>query len=134
MPLQEFHPAFFSTELRSDVLVATVNECTLGEEDNIELFGRELNQMIEGFRNVRLVLDLKHVSLLTSSAIGKLIGLHRNLHRRQGRLVLCGLAPIIDDVLRTAKLIDYFHVADDVTAGVELLVPFQILPVGLKPR
>lgn len=94
---------------------------SLCEEDNIEQFGTELNQVVEVTGFNWLVLDMQKVSLITSSAVGKLIGLHRNLHRREGRLALCGINGVIRNVFQTAKLIDYFHVASTVDDAVQLL-------------
>lgn len=94
---------------------------SLCEEDNIEQFGTELNQVVEVTGCNWLVLDMQNVTLITSSAVGKLIGLHRNLHRREGRLGLCGIKGVIRNVFQTAKLIDYFHVAPTANDAVELL-------------
>lgn len=102
-------------------MIATVIHSSLGEEDNIEQFGVELNQMIQGHGSYWLVLDLHQVKMMTSSAVGKLIGLHRNLHRRDGRLALCGVTGMIRDVLQSAKLIDYFHVDATVDQAVNRL-------------
>jgi len=114
-----------------------VNRSTLSEEDNIEQFGVELNQVTKGYGSNFLVLDLSHVTLMTSSAIGKLIGLHRNLHRREGRLVLTGVTGMIHSVLATAKLIDYFHVSPSAESALELLKKDAALyesPTLCKPR
>jgi anti-sigma B factor antagonist len=121
MSLQEFKPDYFTVEDRGAIVIATVTLSTLCEEDNIDQFAVELNQIIEGFGSPWMVLDLHQVTLMTSSAVGKLIGLHRNLRRHDGRLALCCLNGIIRNVFQTAKLIDYFHVASTVDEAVELL-------------
>ena len=109
-------------EDRSSIVIATVTQSSLCEEDNIDQFGVELNQMIEGSGSHWVVIDLQKVTLITSSAVGKLIGLHRNLHRRDGRLALCGVVGMIRNVFQTAKLIDYFHVTSTADDAVELLM------------
>lgn len=121
MLLQEFKPAYFTIENRSPIVIATVTQARLCEEDNIEQFGAELNQLVDCTGSPWVVLDMQAVSLISSSAIGKLIGLHRNLHRRVGRLALCGVNGMINNILKAAKLIDYFHVAPDSDHAVELL-------------
>ena len=126
MSLQEFKPAYFTVEDRSSIVIATVTQPSLCEEDNIDQFGVELNQLIEGSGTHWLVLDLRLVTLITSSAVGKLIGLHRNLHRRDGRLALCGVVGMIRNVFQTAKLIDYFHVTSTIDDAVELLMKERI--------
>ena len=121
MASNDFTPAFFTVEDRGSVLIATVTESCLRDEDNIEQFGVELNQTIESYGVVWFVLDLRNVTLISSSAIGKLIGLHRGLHRRQGRLALCEIGATVHKVLQTAKLIDYFNVSLTVNDAVTSL-------------
>ncbi len=137
MALQEFKPAHFYLEFCDAIAVAKVTATRLCEEDNIEQFGVELNQTIESFGSFRLVLDLSPVTIITSSAIGKMIGLHRNLHRRDGMLVLCGVSPVVHNVLATAKLNDYFHITPTVDAAVEFIHSKDVAPESLtavKPR
>lgn len=122
MPLRDFKPALFTVEDRPPILIATVTRTSLSEEDNIEQFGFELNKTIESYDRKWLALDLGNVTLLTSSAMGKLIALHRHLHRSEGRLVLCRLSNNVDTVLKTAKLSDYFHIKTNVEDAVNLLL------------
>ncbi len=122
MSLQDFNPAYLTVEDRASIVIATVTQSSLCEEDNIEQFGVELNQAIERFGSNWLVLDLRYVTMMTSSAVGKLIGLHRHLHRREGKLSLCGVKGMIHSVLQRAKLIDYFHIESEVDEAADLLV------------
>lgn len=121
MSLQDFKPAYFSISEFSNVIVAKVTRPSLCEEDNIEQFGVELNMLVDQYGRNLLVLDLSHVTFMTSSAVGKLIALHRHLHRREGRLAICGMNEVILQVLETANLIDYFLVTTSVDAAVELV-------------
>jgi anti-sigma B factor antagonist len=119
MSLHDFSPVHFTIEERPPFVVAIMVRSSLSEEDNIEEFGAELNQLVDNYGCHWLVLDLGKVSLLTSSAVGKLIVLHRSLHRRNGRLIICGVNSVITDVFQTAKLIDYFHLTSTVDQAVE---------------
>ena len=137
MTIKEFKPAFFSIQDRDSIVVATVTETSLTEEDNIEQFGVELNQTIESYGTYWLALDLQHVKYMSSSAIGKLIGLHRNLHRHQGRLVISGVTGTIQNILQTAKLIDYFHIvpgSDDAVERLSRDATTQLPGPNAKPR
>jgi anti-sigma B factor antagonist len=93
----------------------------LCEEDNIEQFGVELNQLVDHYGCRWLAVDLHQVTLITSSAVGKLIGLHRNLHRREGQLALCGVTGLTLSVLQSSHLIDYFHVKSSVPDAIDHL-------------
>lgn len=137
MALQEFKPTQLILEFCDDIAIAKVVPTRLCEEDNIEQFGVELNQTIESFGSFRLVLDLSQVTIITSSAIGKMIGLHRNLHRREGMLVLCGILPVVYNVLATAKLNDYFHIVPTVDDAIEFIHSspgFSESMTSVKPR
>ena len=122
MSLHDFKPVHFTIEERPPVVLAIMVRSSLSEEDNIEEFGSELNQLVDNYGCQWLVLDLGKVSLLTSSAVGKLIVLHRTLHRRNGRLAMCGVNSGITDVFETARLSDYFHLTSTVDQAVDQLM------------
>lgn len=137
MALQEFKPVYFSLEFCEAIAIARMTQSRLCEEDNIEQFGVELNQTIESYGSFRLVLDLSPVTIITSSAIGKMIGLHRNLHRREGMLVLCGVSTVVQNILATAKLNDYFHIVSTVEEALDLIHSKEATiesSVTVKPR
>ena len=64
---------------------------------------------------------MTNVEYVTSSVLGKLITLHRKLHRNKGKLVLFGLSPGVDSILRTSKLLTYFSVAESCDAAIAQL-------------
>ncbi|MBC7815572.1 MAG: STAS domain-containing protein, partial [Planctomycetaceae bacterium] len=82
-----------------DVLVVGFTMRMLNDEENIEQLGQELFSLVEQYNWLKLVLDLSNVEYLTSSVIGKLITLHRKLHRSQGKLVLISPSPGVDSIL-----------------------------------
>ena len=121
MSLQNFNPAYLTIEEKLPFVVATVTRPRLCEEDNIEHFGVELNQLLDHYSCRWLALDLQEVKMITSAAVGKLIALHRNLHRREGQLALCGVVGITHKVFQSANLLDYFHVTPSVADAIEQL-------------
>jgi len=127
MLLQDFNAAYFTIEDRAPVIVLTIIRPSLSEEDNIEQFGFELTKLVEHSGRTWMALDFTQVKILTSSAVGKLISLHRNLHRRGGRMALCGVNDFIRQVLLTANLDDYFHIKSSVEEAVDYLKQ-QIAP------
>ena len=119
--LSEFKPAYFTIDDRGVVVVAHIARSGLSEEDNIEQLGQELSMLVDQYGCRRLIVDFQIVTLITSAALGKFIALHRNLHRREGRLVLCGVADMMQDVLNATKLNEYFTVTATVDEAVALL-------------
>jgi len=110
---------YITTEEHGDILVVGFRARLLNDEENIEQLGQELFALVEQYNWLKVVLDLSHVDYLTSSVIGKLITLHRKLHRSRGKLVLFGLSEGVDVILRTSRLLTYFCVADNKASALE---------------
>lgn len=121
MPLPDHRNSFITLEEHGDVLVVRFKLCQLNEEENIEQLGQELFSLVEQANRLKLVLDLTNVEYLTSSVLGKLITLHRKLHRNQGKMVLFGLSEGVDAILRASKLLTYFAIAGNRDAAIAQL-------------
>ena len=119
--LSEFDPGFMVLEERGPIVIARISRPSLSDEENIEELGQEFSKLIEHFGCRQLVVDLGAVGMVTSAALGKLISLHRNLHRRDGRLVICGAKGMVLDVMVTARLNEYFKMAETSDDAVALL-------------
>ena len=121
MALPDQSNSYFALEEHGDVLVVHFKSRLLNDEENIEQLGQELFALVEQSNWLKLVLDLAKVDYLTSSVLGKLITLHRKLHRSQGKMVLIGLTEGVDSILRTSKLLTYFAIADSRDAAITQL-------------
>lgn len=116
----EFQPAYVTVEQHESAVVARFTKAQLSEEENIEQMAHELVTLIEHFQCQRLVLSMDLVDFITSAALGKLIMIHRKLHRKEGRLVVCDVKDSVAEVLKTSRLNEYFTIATD-TQGALLL-------------
>jgi len=56
------------------------------------------------------VLDCSALTLLSSLAIGMLVGLRRDLGRWQGRVKLAAVGPVVEQALQVTRLLDLFEV------------------------
>lgn len=121
MAMSEYHSDFLALEEHDPAMVATITRCELSEEENIDVFGKELLDLVDQYGCRQIVVSLQHVTYITSAALGKLITLHRRLHRKDGRLILCGALAAVNDVLRSSRLHEYFTVADDVASALTML-------------
>ena len=106
-----FESHYFTFESLGPVVVARCLLSHLSEEENIEPIGQELLTLVVKYECRQLILDLVDVEYMTSAMVGKLIRVHRQLHRDSGKLVLCHLNPTVDEILRTSHLLTYFNVA-----------------------
>lgn len=129
--LSEFKPVYFTIDERGAVVVLHIIRASLSEEDNIEHLGQELTKLVDQFGCRLLVVNFEIVTLITSAALGKFIALHRNLHRREGRLALCGVTDMMADVLNATKLDEYFRVTTTVDEAVAMLTAE---PVSESPK
>lgn len=119
MNLEGFEPRFFTATATDDVVLVKFGVSHINDEENIDELGHELFALVEqcGFRKV--VLNMSSVEYFTSSVVGKLITLHRKLHRSDGLLCLCALTNGVHDVLSASRLLTYFVFSDTEAAAIE---------------
>ncbi len=113
MSLNDFQPAFVSIEEHGPALLVRFTRAQLSEEDNIEQMAQELITLIDHFQCSNLALSMDLVEFITSAALGKLIMIHRKLHRKDGKLVMCDVKEGVASVLKTSRLDKYFTITDD---------------------
>ena len=68
----------------------------------------------------KLIVDFEGVVHLTSSALGALLTIRREVQGREGTLILTGLSPAIDEVFDIACLRPVFSFAADRSAAIDL--------------
>ena len=112
MGLEDFNSRFFEADASSGSVVATFFPGRLDEEHNVEELGQSLFQLIDQYGYRQVALALPQPPFVTSAVLGKLITLHRRLHRADGRLVLCGLQQPVETVMRRSNLLSYFQVVN----------------------
>lgn len=115
-----FESHYFTFQVLGGVVVARCLLPNLSEEENIDPVGQELLTLVDKYECRRIILDLSEVEYMTSAMVGKMIRIHRQMHRDNGKLVLCHLHPTVHDILRSSKLLTYFNVADTVEEAVGL--------------
>jgi anti-sigma B factor antagonist len=68
---------------------------------------------------IRLVVDFSDVNLISSTLLSKLILLQRRVDATHGRLRLCEMSPIIQQVFRTSNLDRLFKIDRDQRTSLE---------------
>lgn len=124
MPPSDYPTQFLNVDIDGDTAVVRFKPARLTDEDNIERLGHELFGLVDQQQMSRVLLNLDGVEMMTSSVLGKLITLHRRLHRSNGMLVICGAGAHVSDILKTSRLHDYFNVAADPQAASQMLGRF----------
>lgn len=121
MGLSEFRPRYFDIDEHDDVVVATFGMSQINDETNIEELGHELFALVDQFDCRKVVLNMSGVDYITSSVVGKIITLHRKLHRLDGSLVVAELTHGVNDVLSASRLLTYFAITDSQSEAIESL-------------
>lgn len=83
------------------------------DDASIQEIGQELYQLVDEQQRDRLLLNLCDVDFLSSSALGKLITLHRKLKDRHGALKFCNVRPEIYEVFAITRLNTKFDIHDE---------------------
>ncbi len=65
---------------------------------------------ISARRAPRVLLNFSHIDFVTSTFINRLLVLRRTLQDARGRLLLCGLNPVIQEIFEINKLGNLFDV------------------------
>lgn len=121
MSIQGFDATYLSVQERDNAVVAGFTVPRLSDDFNLEQLGHELFALVEQQGCRKLVISLKQVEYVTSSGIGKLITLHRKMHRHGGQVIFCDMQKTVHDILQAAKLNTYFTVVADSDAAVAAL-------------
>ena len=85
----------------------------LFEESAVHAVGRELHRLIEDEGHTRLVVNFAGVRYLSTEVLAILAGLQRKVDPVRGGLVLCGLDPLLRDMMRIAHLDRVFDICGD---------------------
>lgn len=117
MSLSDHTSQYLIISENGDIASVQFKDKRLSDEDNIERIGRELFALTDQYGCRKVILDLDGLLMLTSSVLGKMITLHRKLHRNNGTLVLCNAGEHVTKILETSRLHDYFNVVDDFSAA-----------------
>jgi anti-anti-sigma factor len=89
-------------------------------EDVIQELGDRLYRLVdEG--NSRLVLNFAGVHYMSCAFLGKLVGLRMRVKRIDGKLVLCGLEPALQDILRICHLERVFNIHVDEATSLRII-------------
>ena len=102
-----------------DVAVVQFVDKKILDEQNIQIIGEQLFDLVEGQGKKKILLNFGNVEFLSSAALGKLITLHRKLQAVQGKLILCKIAKDILDVFKITKLDRILSIKDDEQQGLQ---------------
>jgi anti-sigma B factor antagonist len=113
----------FTTQDASGVLVIAF-EATDDHASDWQATQRDwLYKLIESHKDPRFAIDLGDLNYLQSSEIGFLVTLKRRIDRRQGKVVIYGVSPYIQEIFETMNLHKVLDIADTRSAAMNKLGP-----------
>lgn len=121
MGLADFRPRYLTATEHDGIVVVRLGASHINDEENIEELGHELFLLTDQFGFQKIVLNLSGVEYITSSVVGKMITLHRKLHRNRGKMVISDLTPGVRDVLDASRLLTYFTHCDVESQAIAVL-------------
>lgn len=103
------------------ILILTLEEMAGINDGRSDLYRQKVYEAVSDLPRPRVAVDLGPIDFLSSSGVALLIGLRRRVAASQGSLVLFGLHPYVQDLLRVMKIAPLFRIADDEAGAVGLL-------------
>src|SRR5580704_16674089 len=95
---------YFEWEDSAGVAVVRFTTNAIRDDRFIRGMFDQLERLIENGGQRKVVLSFTGVEAFASYAIGKLIMLNKKLKPPDGRLALCSLTPVIDEIVDIMKL------------------------------
>ena len=102
-----------------DVTVVNFIDKKILDEQNIQIIGEQLFNLVDELNRRKLLLNFNNVEYLSSSALGKFITLNKKINSLGGRLILCNIAPQIHEVFEITKLDKLFNIQKEEQAALQ---------------
>jgi len=94
----------------TDVTIATFNELTIIEEQQIRDLEAELVTIVRNNGAKRLLLNFENVQFMSSAFLGLLVKVHKRVIEADGTLQLHNLDPKIHKIFEITKLTKVFDI------------------------
>ena len=107
---------------QNDVTVVGFNEPNLLDAYHIEETAPQLYRLIDQDNHRLIVLDLAHISMISSQSLGVFLNMKQKLDQQDGKMAISGIDPGLSRVFKITKLQDVFEFFNDTNAAVNSLL------------
>lgn len=97
--------SYVQSAVQDGCLVLTLKDAQVRGDPMAEAIRLEFLNAVDQTGCKKVAVDLGNVELITTVAFRPLLSLRRRLHERDGKMVLCGLSPLVAEVFRVTRLI-----------------------------
>ena len=102
-----------------DVTVVKFIDKRILDEQNIQLIGEQMFELVDDEGNRKVLLNFANVEYLSIAALGKLITLNKKIRAVSGQLKLCNIRPEIKEVFEITKLNKVLQIYDEEETALE---------------
>lgn len=106
-----------------DVTVVEFRDRKILDDVQIQEIGQEFADLVEVDKRRSILLNFSNVEFLSSSALGKLIGLDKQVKQQDGKLRMSNIRPEIMEVFTITRLNKLFDIKGDLP---EALAAFRV--------
>jgi anti-anti-sigma factor len=93
----------------------------LFEEAAVRAVSHQLHRLLQEEGHTRLVVNFAGVRYVSSDLLAVLAALQREVELTRGRITLCGLDPLLQDMVRIAHLDRVFDIGSDEVEALGLI-------------
>jgi anti-sigma B factor antagonist len=94
---------------------------SLFEESAVHAVSQQLHRLVQDEGYTRLVVNLAGVRFLSSNVLGVLVAVQKEIDPARGRVILCGLEPLLREMIRITHLDRVFETCNDEAEALSLL-------------
>ncbi len=94
-----------------NAVVATI-QCSEFDHDTTAQLRAEIDGVIAPTSSLPILLDLSNVTFMPSMTLGVLIEISNRCKSQQRRLILVGVTPTVQDVIKLCNLGSFFEIRD----------------------
>lgn len=89
-------------------MLVTIQESRVYDEMLVNHITEQIHTVLEKNEKEKVILDFGNVAYLSSSFLGKIIGINKKTKAKSQRLVLCGINDDIMEIFQITKLEKFF--------------------------
>ena len=105
-----------------DVTVVNFVDRKILDEQNIQIIGEQLFNLVDELNRKKIVLSFHNVEYFSASGLGKLLTLHSKLSKIGGQLVFCSMISEIFETFEITKLYKLFTIVKDEQRALQAFV------------
>ena len=89
---------------QDDVTIVSFNEVSIGTLTDVEALSKQIIDLIEKEKPVKMIVDFERVKFFSSQILGLLLNIRKRLQVYGGRVVISGIDPQLHRVFRITNL------------------------------